>query len=492
MLDLTTALYGAVAALAAFYVLKYLYWWVKDRGKEKAPHRPTSLTLGLFHCDGCEFWIRPFRFYFHRRWKCVAIGIRSELDGRLCRLCGCSRNTTVTTHRFTCSRKLFIDRGDDIETYASIPLLGVPKDKIKSLHTLTVDDVRKKGPIYRRVNALKPWAGAELVVADPNMLKGWWFLVEVEELWKVWADLRVPDIFVGKNWQKFDRGHPVAESFFPYSGGLIHARNDDTWRELRAIYDRTFSTVNVRKLMPIMIDLRDILMTQLEKGTKEHPEGIDLYSYFHAFTFDMITRLAFGAQVNAQTTETGMHYAKQFEKWQENATVMFLIRSLAGKWAFPMISKIVDDWKANGECMYGLLDDERDRVKRGEGRPSILNDLYTLIKEEKMSKNVTEDVIRSANMTLLFGFVRRNLRELLKRQHSDQLLPLLSTFNSGHDTTAALLGFLAYELSKRPDIQAQIRAEVKEVFGNNNIDNLEELEKCKVLTASIKETLRGF
>lgn len=60
------------------------------------------------------------------------------------------------------------------------------------------------------------------------------------------------------------------------------------------------------------------------------------------------------------------------------------------------------------------------------------------------------------------------------------------------DTTAVLLSFLAYELSKRPDLQKQIRAEVAEAIGSGPIDNLEALEPCKVLNACIKETLRRY
>lgn len=60
----------------------------------------------------------------------------------------------------------------------------------------------------------------------------------------------------------------------------------------------------------------------------------------------------------------------------------------------------------------------------------------------------------------------------------------------GHDTTAALLSFMSYELSKRPDLQAEIRKEVQAAVGDGPIDNLEALENCKVLNACIKESLR--
>lgn len=67
---------------------------------------------------------------------------------------------------------------------------------------------------------------------------------------------------------------------------------------------------------------------------------------------------------------------------------------------------------------------------------------------------------------------------------------LMSVLFAGHDTTAALLSFLTYELSKRPDLQRLIREEVEEANGPGDLVNLEVLEKCKVLNACIKESLR--
>lgn len=342
--------------------------------------------------------------------------------------------------------RIFLSYNDDIPTYPTIPLLFTPKDKIRSLHQLVLDDLRKGNPaVFRRINILKPWSGAEVICADPALLR---------------------DVFVGKNWQNFDRGHPVADSFHAYSGGFIHLRNGDTWRDMRNLFDRTFSTVNVRKYAPILLELRDIFMTQLEKSAKSSKDGaIDMYPFCHAYTFDVITRLTFGAEVKAQTTETGAHYAKSFEQWQENATVMFLINSLVGRWAWPLIGSTVAKWKKNGDTMYGLLDDQKARIMRGEGQPSIMKDLYDIVKEEKMPSTISDEALRAALMTLLFG---------------------------GHDTTASLLSFTFYELSKRPDIQALIREEVNEIFANGPIDNLEPLERCKVLNAAIKETLRKY
>jgi cytochrome P450 len=49
---------------------------------------------------------------------------------------------------------------------------------------------------------------------------------------------------------------------------------------------------------------------------------------------------------------------------------------------------------------------------------------------------------------------------------------------------------MTYELAKRPDLQKAIRTEVDDINGPGDLTNLEVLEKCKVLNACIKESLR--
>lgn len=83
----------------------------------------------------------------------------------------------------------------------------------------------KYGPVYRSVNLLKPW-DVTVMVGDPQLLK---------------------EIFVGKDWTLFERGHPIGKPHFPYTEGIISDTNGQRWRDTRALFERTFSTVSVRK-----------------------------------------------------------------------------------------------------------------------------------------------------------------------------------------------------------------------------------------------------
>ncbi|KAI1108179.1 cytochrome P450 52E2 [Nemania sp. NC0429] len=82
------------------------------------------------------------------------------------------------------------------------------------------------------------------------------------------------------------------------------------------------------------------------------------------------------------------------------------------------------------------------------------------------------------------------LDELLKSGESNEVIcdHLLSIFTAGRDTTTSVLSYLFFELSRRVDIVATIRAEIAGL-GHEN-PTWEELRNMKYLNWVIKETLR--
>ncbi|KAK5635913.1 hypothetical protein RRF57_011625 [Xylaria bambusicola] len=82
------------------------------------------------------------------------------------------------------------------------------------------------------------------------------------------------------------------------------------------------------------------------------------------------------------------------------------------------------------------------------------------------------------------------LDELLKSGESDEVIcdHLLSIFTAGRDTQTSVLSYLFFELSRRPDIVATIRAEIKELGRED--PTWEDLRNMKYLNWVLKEALR--
>ncbi|CAM3716915.1 cytochrome P450 [Deinococcus frigens] len=68
---------------------------------------------------------------------------------------------------------------------------------------------------------------------------------------------------------------------------------------------------------------------------------------------------------------------------------------------------------------------------------------------------------------------------------------VMTLFLAGHETTATLLTFLFLGLSRRPDIQAQVHAEVRAALGNRAPEAVD-LPQMPLLNACIQETLRLY
>ena len=91
------------------------------------------------------------------------------------------------------------------------------------------------------------------------------------------------------------------------------------------------------------------------------------------------------------------------------------------------------------------------------------------------------------------------LYELAKQTRDPKVLrdQLLNILVAGRDTTAGLLSFLFFELSRNPEIFAKLREEIENKFGLGEDARVEEisfetLKSCEYLKAVINETLRIY
>lgn len=172
--------------------------------------------------------------------------------------------------------------------------------------------------------------------------------------------------------------------------------------------------------------------------------------------------------------------SKAFDRWLECGALLSTLKIMFGGWSQILVPGVVKDQKASHEMMFGLVAKEHERIKRGIERVSIMDDTIKAAEAEGFDEEHTH----AALMSILFA----------GRGFQAYLLLFASIFSLIwivlDDTTAALLAFVTYELSKRPDLQEEIRREVEEANGPGDLVNLEVLEKCKVLNACIKESLR--
>jgi len=116
----------------------------------------------------------------------------------------------------------------------------------------------------------------------------------------------------------------------------------------------------------------------------------------------------------------------------------------------------------------------------------ILREIESMIKDRK-AKGVSKD-----DEDLLGRLLASVDPETGEKISDEQLRDELITFLiAGHETTAAMLGFVFYVLSEHPDVENKLTEEIDRVL-QGRIPTFEELNQMHYLELVIKETMRMY
>ncbi|KXS14140.1 cytochrome P450 [Gonapodya prolifera JEL478] len=344
------------------------------------------------------------------------------------------------------------DKG--VYTMIAIPFVNNPPlSRITEGDMVNLERHRKHGSVIRQITFSNPFV-RNIIITNPDLLRA---------------------IFVGKDWERYTRYHPLAEPFVPISGGLIHQANGKEWREARELFSKTFSTVSVRQYMPIIHEHVQVLLDQLAKENAGNPSGFDVQTIYNLYTFDVISRLVFGASVDSLRTRD-RRYITAWDKGLGVASLRVALGFLLGggtTWSVEMRDKLFPGLKEQFDEHYKIIDDligtHIDRAQSGkdDGTRSILDDT---LRSEKLPEWMSNAELKKQVIALVFA---------------------------GHDTTGGTLTFATYELSRSPSWQKTVRQEIQDLRKSLSLPEtallpLEPLDGCKNLNAVIKETLRMY
>ncbi|KAI9014047.1 cytochrome P450 [Hyaloraphidium curvatum] len=344
---------------------------------------------------------------------------------------------------FELYRRTYIDcYNDDAKTVGYIPFWHWPDPtRLKKNIRNELEYLVKHGQVVRFVNYFAP-SERMIIVSDPEVMR---------------------EIYLGRQWQDFDRAHRTLDLAQLFAGGLILIPNGDKWKEARDLFGRTFTNTTVRTYYPILRKNLDVFMEEIGKKARSGL-AFNIQRSFTCYTFDTIARLAFGEDLYTQRGGDNLRYVEAWENLLQFVGLSILVERSIGKWAVPLTG-MPQKAQAAADLINGIVLRNIERRKRGEDldRFSIFDDA--------MAKGVPDWMLENNN------------KELLKQ--------LMTFLFAGHDTTASMLSFMVGELATRPEWQKAIRDEVVEAFGDGET-SLEKLESCKALNAVMKETLRLY
>jgi len=238
----------------------------------------------------------------------------------------------------------------------------------------------------------------------------------------------------------------LGDGIFVRKHGVGSEDNGQDWGHMRKVSSQIFSRKNFNSLMnEVFVEKAEVLRRFLQRSQGETKQ-VDLQSCFFNFTFDGVMRIFFGEESN---TAVGVpnKYGKAFDTAQNNMKFhsvdsigpyiffsAFLPWPLGGRhgglarWLWDRLSPRYRTMKS--ACR--VLDREANRlVKKCRDDPQLpeRRDLLALFIQAKFSTDFVKQMV-------------------------------LHLIIAGRDTTACLLSWTFYELTRNPDVQSRLHDEI--------------------------------
>ncbi|MDB6029027.1 MAG: cytochrome, partial [Verrucomicrobiales bacterium] len=208
--------------------------------------------------------------------------------------------------------------------------------------------------------------------------------------------------------------------------GLVTSEGE-FWRGQRKLVQPAFHRRRLDALFAMMVDRVSHCVSDLG-GEECDGKGIDLSPRLSQLTLDIISRAMFSSDVQGAASEVSHHIATLNE---------YALHMLRHPWHFLLPRKIPTPFnyaqyrslKALNEIVGGIIHNRRQQ-------PNIPDDLLSMLLsacEEGTGRGMTDDQLRDEVMTI---------------------------FVAGHETTANAMAWLLYLVSKNPEVEEKLLAEI--------------------------------
>lgn len=262
----------------------------------------------------------------------------------------------------------------------------------------------------------------------------------------------------------------------PLLGEGIFVSDGAAWRHSRDLLRPNFSRAQIADT-----DLFERHVENLLRAMPSDGSTIDLAPLFFGVTFDLASEFLFNESTNILATKTPPPEVTRFvEAWDRSTDALGAGGGRLGMW-----SLFFTDPQFTRDCktVHGMSN-FKDRCNT---QACLEADGFSDFADSLVRKFIAK---RSATgPPERYSF----LGELLEQTTSPIKLrtELLNVLLAGRETTAALLINLFFTLSRRPDIQARLRAEIA-TLSVSDTRSLEQIKNLRYVRAFINESLRLY
>lgn len=256
---------------------------------------------------------------------------------------------------------------------------------------------------------------------------------------------------------------------FVMGKGLIPA-DGEIWRVRRRAIVPALHQKYVAAMIGLFGKATDRLCKKLDVAASDG-EDVEMESLFSRLTLDIIGKAVFNYDFDSLTVDTGIVEA-----------VYTVLREAEDRSVAPIPVWELPIWK-----------DISPKLKKVNAALKLINatldDLIALCKRmvEEEELQFHEEYMNEKDPSILH-FLLASGDEVSSKQLRDDLMTMLI---AGHETSAAVLTWTFYLLSKEPSVMAKLQDEVDSVLGDR-FPTIDDLKKLRYTTRVINESLRLY
>ncbi|KAL7926178.1 cytochrome P450 [Trichoderma austrokoningii] len=257
-------------------------------------------------------------------------------------------------------------------------------------------------------------------------------------------------------------------------------------RRLRRITAGPLSKPNVRKMLPIFQDVAKEMSGMLDKAIEGEEKGVvEVESLFNRNAFKVISTALLNRDItNFRSKSSPLTFEQSYKGLLDppllGKLIMFINPFIPLRWLPIEANRAFLRANASMRGMLAELVHERAEQVR----------LQQSEKKEKEKDDQGDE--KPEKKDFLTNMIEANLSE--SKGVSDQILvdTVIQCVSAGHETTAGTLTWIAYALTKYPEIQSRLRQEIVSAQQQQPELNAAAIDSIPYLNNVVSETLRLY
>uniref|UniRef100_A0A2N9F308 Cytochrome P450 n=1 Tax=Fagus sylvatica TaxID=28930 RepID=A0A2N9F308_FAGSY len=283
------------------------------------------------------------------------------------------------------------------------------------------------------------------------------------------SDPSIAKHILRENSKAYSKGILAEILEFVMGTGLIPA-DGEVWRIRRRAIVPALHLKYVAAMINLFGQATDRLCKKLDAAASDG-EDVEMESLFSRLTLDIIGKAVFNYDFDSLTNDTGIVEA-----------VYTVLREAEDRSVAPIPVWEIPIWK-----------DISPRQKKVSAALKLINDILDdliamckrMVDEEELQFH--EEYVNEQDPSILH-FLLASGDDVSSKQLRDDLMTMLI---AGHETSAAVLTWTFYLLSKEPSVMSKLQEEVDSVLGDW-FPRIEDMKKLKYATRVINESMRLY